>query len=124
MKNTGINPVVIKEIRQMAQQCGLVLVILFGSRARGDFSKVSDIDLAVTGGNTARFALDIEETSTLLCFDVVDLDKPVQKELRQASFWGSSCRSSFSLFFSDKTHPLPFCSGGQYLFCRLVNVSF
>ena len=24
MKNTGINPVVIKEIRQMAQQCGLV----------------------------------------------------------------------------------------------------
>lgn len=48
----------------------------------------------------------------------------IQKELRQASFWGSSCRSSFSLFFSDKTHPLPFCSGGQYLFCRLVNVSF
>ena len=74
MKNTGINPVVIKEIRQMAQQCGLVRVILFGSRARGDFTK----------GNTARFALDIEETSTLLCFDVVDLDKPVQKELRQA----------------------------------------
>ena len=96
MKNTGINPVVIKEIRQMAQQCELVRVILFGSRARGDFTKVSDIDLAVTGGNTARFALDIEETSTLLCFDVieetstllcfdvVDLDKPVQKELRQA----------------------------------------
>ena len=51
MKNTGINPVVIKEIRQMAQQCGLVRVILFGSRARGDFTKVSDIDLAVTGGN-------------------------------------------------------------------------
>ena len=84
MKNTGINPVVIKEIRQMAQQCGLARVILFGSRARGDFTKVSDIDLAVTGGNTARFALDIEETSTLLCFDVVDLDKPVQKELRKA----------------------------------------
>ena len=44
--------------------------------------------------------------------------------LSPQSFWGSSCRSSFSLFFSDKTHPLPFCSGGQYLFCRLVNVSF
>lgn len=39
MKNTGINPVVIKEIHQMAQQCGLVRVILFGSRARGDFTK-------------------------------------------------------------------------------------
>lgn len=47
-----------------------------------------------------------------------------KKNCGQASFWGSSCRSSFSLFFSDKTHPLPFCSGGQYLFCRLVNVSF
>lgn len=45
MKNTGINPVVIKEIRQMAQQCGLARVILFGSRARGDFTKVSILTL-------------------------------------------------------------------------------
>lgn len=42
MKNTGINPVVIKEIRQMAQQCGLVRVILFGSRARGDFTNTKN----------------------------------------------------------------------------------
>lgn len=84
MKNTGINPVVIEEIRLLAQDCGIARVILFGSRARGDFNKVSDIDLAVTGGNTARFAADIEETSTLLFFDVVDLDKPVQEELRRS----------------------------------------
>ncbi len=34
------------------------------------------------GGNVARFILDIEEeTSTLLKYDIVDLDMPVQKEL-------------------------------------------
>ena len=36
-------------------------MILFGSRARGDHNKTSDIDLAVSGGNTAKFAVDIEE---------------------------------------------------------------
>lgn len=55
---------------------------MFGSRARGDFHKTSDIDLAVTGGNIAAFALDVEEeTSTLLKFDVVNLDLSVQEEL-------------------------------------------
>ena len=55
---------------------------MFGSRARGDYKKTSDIDLAVTGGDTAGFALDVdEETSTLLRFDVVDMQKPVSDEL-------------------------------------------
>ena len=40
-------------------------VILFGSRARGDFKTKSDIDLAVQGGDFIRFMLDVnEETST------------------------------------------------------------
>ncbi len=57
-------------------------MILFGSRARGDYRKVSDIDLAVSGGNIAAFALDVEEeTTTLLKYDVVNLDGSVQKEL-------------------------------------------
>ena len=34
------------------------------------------------GGDFARFALDVEEeTSTLLKYDFVDLDRKVQKEL-------------------------------------------
>ena len=42
-------------------------VILFGSRARGDYKEKSDIDLACTGGNYTRFSLDVDElTSTLL----------------------------------------------------------
>jgi predicted nucleotidyltransferase len=58
-------------------------VILFGSRARGDFKRTSDIDIAVDGGDFVRFALDVdEETSTLLKFDIVDLNRNIQKELR------------------------------------------
>lgn len=33
----------------------------FGSRARGDFKRTSDIDLAVSGGDFCRFALDVDE---------------------------------------------------------------
>lgn len=84
MKNTGISPLVIEEIRTAAVQNNISKVILFGSRARGDYKKTSDIDLAVTGGNTALFAAGMEETSTLLSFDIVDMDKPVQPELLQS----------------------------------------
>ena len=69
MEDNGIKSVVIKEIRDFAQKYGMDTVILFGSRARGDYKRVSDIDLAVKGGDLARFALDVqEETSTLLKF--------------------------------------------------------
>ena len=57
-------------------------VILFGSRARGDNRERSDIDLAIQGGDTVAFAANVDEDiPTLLMFDVVDWDKPVQKEL-------------------------------------------
>lgn len=82
MEKTGIKAQVLAEILELAQRYGLKRVILFGSRARGDYQRTSDIDLAVTGGNIARFALDVEEeTSTLLKFDVVNLDISVQEEL-------------------------------------------
>lgn len=57
-------------------------VILFGSRARGDYERASDIDLAVSGGNVSMFALDVEEeVATPLKFDVIDLDGTIQEEL-------------------------------------------
>ena len=57
-------------------------VVLFGSRARGDNRERSDIDLAIQGGDTVAFAASADEDiPTLLMFDVVDLDKPVQSEL-------------------------------------------
>ena len=82
MKETGIRPQVLKEIRDLAEKYEIKKLILFGSRARGDYKRVSDIDLAVTGGNIAAFSLDVdEETSTLLKYDIVNLDASVQQEL-------------------------------------------
>lgn len=82
MDTTGIQPQVIEEICSLASKYHICKVILFGSRARGDFKRTSDIDLAVKGGDFERFALDVsEETSTLLKFDIVDLDREVQQEL-------------------------------------------
>ena len=82
MTETGIRPIVIEEICALAENYNVKKVILFGSRARGDSRKKSDIDLAVEGGDFARFALDIdEETSTLLEYDIVDLARDVQQEL-------------------------------------------
>ena len=71
-KETGIRQQVIDEIIQIAKLNHVEKVILFGSRARGDYKERSDIDLAFSGGNSSEFILTVdEETSTLLKFDVV-----------------------------------------------------
>ncbi len=81
MKNT-IPLNVYNGIVELALKHGIEKVTLFGSCARGDNTQRSDIDLAVQGGNTVEFAVSInEQVNTLLMFDVVELDKPVQKEL-------------------------------------------
>ena len=85
MRETGIKPIVIEEICDIARKYNVQKVILFGSRARGDFKTKSDIDLAVQGGDFIRFMLDVnEETSTLLKFDIFNLDEEIQNELREA----------------------------------------
>lgn len=78
----GLKDSLIREIAELAEKHGLSSVTVFGSRARGDYRERSDIDLAISGGDGDRFALDVDEdTSTLLSFDVVNLDRPVQAEL-------------------------------------------
>ncbi len=85
MNQTGIKPEVIEEIRNIAQKYNVEKVILFGSRARGDYSRASDIDLAIHGGDITRFSIEVdEETSTLLMYDFVNLDTDVQKELLES----------------------------------------
>ena len=74
-----------KQIITQAKKYQINKVILFGSRARGDNKEKSDIDLAVTGGNITEFRLAVDdEVRTLLMFDVVNLDEPVQKPLLQS----------------------------------------
>lgn len=85
MADTGIKQQVLEEIKDLAKEYQIKKVILFGSRARGDYHTTSDIDLATEGGNHVRFALDADDcTSTLLKYDIIDLDGPVQDELRRS----------------------------------------
>lgn len=82
MNGTGISEQVIKEIISLAQKYDVKRIILFGSRARGDYQRASDIDLAIYGGDVTGFSLDVEEyTSTLLTYDVVDMN-----QMHQMSF--------------------------------------
>lgn len=83
-EDLGIREIVLDEICQLAEQYGVERVLLFGSRARGDFWRASDIDLAVVGGDIINFALDVDEkTQTLLEYDIVDLGGPVAKEFAE-----------------------------------------
>lgn len=75
---------VLRDIIKYAKIYRIKKVILFGSRARVTHGERSDIDIAVSGGNTAKFSLEVdEEAHTLLIFDVVDLDGYVSKELKK-----------------------------------------
>ncbi len=80
---SSLKPELIRELAGLSEKHSVEKLLLFGSRARGDYKERSDIDLAVYGGNVAAFALDAEEeTNTLLMYDIVDMDSPVQESLR------------------------------------------
>lgn len=80
--HSGICEIVLREIIRLAREYQVERVILFGSRARGDYKERSDIDLAFQGGSGSRFILDVDEqTSTLLEFDIIDLSRPIAEEL-------------------------------------------
>ena len=81
--NTGLKSIVINELIDLAKKYNIQKLILFGSRARGTFYEKSDIDIAISGGDKTSFSFDVNENvSTLLEFDIIDLDKNIQKKLR------------------------------------------
>lgn len=83
--HTGIKVKVVEEIKSLAKEHCVKKILLFGSRARGDFKERSDIDLAVYGGNVDLFSVAVdEETSTLLKYDIVNMDVSIQEELLQS----------------------------------------
>lgn len=85
MEKSGLSQNLVDEIISYAVKYGILKLILFGSRARGDYRRASDIDLAFYGGEKSRFILSVsEDTRTLLNFDIVDMDSPVQAELVKA----------------------------------------
>ena len=84
-ERTGIKQKVIDEMIALARRYEVEKLILFGSRARGAYRERSDIDLAFRGGKGDYFTLDVDETtSTLLEFDIINLDKPVRSELLES----------------------------------------
>ena len=77
----NVNDDLLVQIKELSRKYNIERLVLFGSRARGDCKKTSDIDLAALGGNIAGFTLELEDTKTLLMFDVVDLDREVDEAL-------------------------------------------
>ncbi len=78
----NIPDAVLLDLKRLAKKYGITKMILFGSRARGDFYERSDINIAVRGGKKAKFSLEVNEgIKTLLMFDVVDLDSNISEEL-------------------------------------------
>ena len=58
--------------------------ILFGSRARGNNTERSDVDIAVYGGDFDSFYWDIKENiHSLLMFDVINADASISEELKK-----------------------------------------
>ena len=85
MNSTGIEEQVIEEIVSLAKKHAIEKVILFGSSARWDYHRASDIDLAVCGGDVISFSLDVEEnTTTLFTYDVVDFNKNCRTKILES----------------------------------------
>lgn len=83
----GLTEEVVNEIIRVLKQNNVLNAYLFGSRARGDFTEVSDIDIAVclSGDSTvSKLKYQLEEIRCIYKFDVVDLDKLKDDKLRTA----------------------------------------
>ncbi len=67
---------VYRQIGEIAQQNNVEKILLFGSRARGDHTEKSDIDLAVYGCKDFAQLCDQlnEELWSLLELDIIDMD--------------------------------------------------
>ena len=80
----GLKEEVIEELTALAEQYAIDKLVLFGSRAWGTYSRASDIDIAVYGGNVSGFAADAEETvRTLLRFDFIDMSAKLSAHFRE-----------------------------------------
>lgn len=76
---------VIESIKQFGEKYAIKKIVLFGSRARGDNSSKSDIDLAIYPSkeftSKGSFASDIEDLDTLLKIDLVFIDENTDPQL-------------------------------------------
>ena len=72
------------EISRFARSAGVEKIVLFGSRARGNNTERSDVDLAVYGGDFDSFYWNIKENAhSLLMFDLVNVDEGISRDLEE-----------------------------------------
>ena len=75
----GIRINLYNEIINVIKEFGANKIILFGSRARGDFKESSDIDIAIeflnnNKDNFIKIQTRLEDLNTLYKFDIVDFN--------------------------------------------------
>ena len=78
----GLDPKEWKTIQDVLKQTHTDRAILFGSRAKGDYRRGSDVDLAIIGDERSVAYRLNEETHLPYFFDVINLDKISNQPLR------------------------------------------
>ena len=82
LSRISISKDVLNELFYIAKSCDIECIKIFGSRVHGRNHQTSDIDLAVWGGNISLFTVLVDEkTNTLLKYDIVNMENPVQEDL-------------------------------------------
>lgn len=86
--NKNYNDLVLDQIRTLAVKFNIEKIVLFGSRARGDYSNLSDYDFAIfkdglTNLEQAYFNVEVEEIETLNKIDIIFVTKDLSLELRR-----------------------------------------
>ena len=74
------------KLADLAARFGAEKLVLYGSRARGDFHERSDIDLAVYGmpeKQRGGFAIEVDDLPTLLKLDIVHISPNMDTAFRK-----------------------------------------
>lgn len=78
LEDVDLEAGILSDLQKLAAKFHLKELIIFGSRAYGTASDVSDVDLAVKGYGSPMVRADFEEAvknlPVLLMFDIVDYD--------------------------------------------------
>jgi len=77
----GLSQKEIDTIRSVLQSLDIQKIVLFGSRAKGNHKRGSDVDLAIIGDERKATYILNEETNLPYFFDVVNLYKITNKSL-------------------------------------------
>jgi len=88
MNNLGLDESVTEKICEVFKNNKKVLrAAVFGSRAKGNYKKYSDIDIAVWGEfdrlDAQRIESELEDLPLIYKFDVADYDKIKSAELKE-----------------------------------------